>query len=90
MKHLQQHLADMNKWAVVTGGKTFELCDLTQEDCDGIVSTLNWQISPENLHCDGEISYEQAMAKLKIICATYRDLQTLCKSKGYLIKELED
>ena len=44
-------------------------------------SRLCSRLSPENLHCDGEISKSQANTRYKQIRREWRDLEAECGSK---------
>jgi len=48
--------------------------------------TLACRLSPENLHCDGEISHAQAMKKYRAIMREWRQLE---KKVGRKVDESE-
>ena len=48
--------------------------ELTKEQKDKFGWLCN-RLSPENLHCDGEISHSQAMQRKKKIMAEWSDLE---------------
>lgn len=62
MKNLKAYIDNKNQWTSIFGnpGITFPL---TQKSVNEIAEFLDADLSPENLHCDGEISQAQAMAK---------------------------
>ncbi len=47
----------------------------SEEECREIIDMLNCDCSPENLHCDGEISRTQAMTKMKFYKAVRKELE---------------
>ena len=53
---------------------------LSKEFKDNFISLSN-QMSPENLHCDGEITYAQAMRKLRWLKSEWKLLETKCGCK---------
>lgn len=88
-KHLEQYVEQRNAWVKIfgQGGITFPL---TQAGVDTVVDHLNGDLSPENLHCDGEISHSQAMAKYRFYRAVAQELEAYCERKGLLVKEIYD
>ena len=64
MKNLQNYIDQKNAW-----GKFFNspavTFPLTQANVDSLARSLDSDLSPENLHCDGEITQAQAMRKLR-------------------------
>ena len=64
MKNLQAYIDQKNTW-----GKFFNSTPitfpLTQAEVNSLASGLDSELSPENLHCDGEISQAEAMRKLR-------------------------
>jgi hypothetical protein len=70
MKNLKAYVDNKNQWNAIFGMAPMDI----NNDMDRvqIAQTLDGELSPENLHCDGEISQAQAMRKL-------RDLNRVCK-----------
>lgn len=52
---------------------------LTKEQADGLYESIDCGLSPENLHCDGEISRSQAMAKYRNYMGAVKEL----KKRGF-------
>jgi len=50
---------------------------LDQAQADDLFQSLDAKMSPENLHCDGEISAAQARKKAKLFNAAFEDLKRL-------------
>ena len=75
MKELKAYVAQKNKWTAMFGGAPLELT--SAQDRKAIAASIDADLSPENLHCDGEISRSQAMAKYRKLSTVARQLQTL-------------
>tara|TARA_R110001632_G_scaffold224141_1_gene356365 strand:- start:891 stop:1157 length:267 start_codon:yes stop_codon:yes gene_type:complete len=69
MNTLTQYVNDMNQWNAIFGMTPLDI----NNDLDRvqIAQKIDSELSPENLHCDGEISQAEAMRKL-------RKLNTVC------------
>ena len=63
MKNLKAYVAEKNTWGAIFGSRALDL----NNDMDRIqiAQGIDFDLSPENLHCDGEISQAQAMRKLR-------------------------
>ena len=68
MQALKDYVDQKNRWGKLFGSKPLDLN--SAPDRRAIAQSIDADLSPENLHCDGEISPAQARAK-------YRQL-TLC------------
>ena len=82
MKNLQKFLERENSWIKTTQGiwkKTgpalYEV--ETAEGRQRVADSIDSQLSPENLTCDGELDGFQIRAKAKILQMAARDLQKL-------------
>lgn len=74
-KYLDNYLFQKNFMAGVFGGRTYDVYNLTEIDIDCLLQDLDYELSPENLTCDGELRglglknkrrmLEGAMAELK-------------------------
>ena len=76
MQNLNNFIQDNNRWIAFfnTAPMTFPL---SQTQVDDLARTLDSKLSPENLHCDGEISQAQAMAKYRKLSTVAKQLQKL-------------
>jgi hypothetical protein len=84
MKALNEYVAQKNKWGKLFGMPALDL----NNDMDRvqIAQGLDGELSPENLHCDGEISQAQAMKKLRKlnkVCAELIQLDPSVKIYEY-------
>ena len=63
MNTLTQYVNDMNQWNAIFGMTPLDI----NNDMDRvqIAQKIDSELSPENLHCDGEISQAEAMRKLR-------------------------
>lgn len=78
-KNLQSYLdSRFNRWAKITGkGDIINVSDLNQEVADKIFYSLDADMSPENLHCDGEISHREAQKRARLFLAAAAELEKM-------------
>lgn len=76
-KRFQDYVTEKNFWAKVTGQYVIEF-PLSQDDADKIGQSLSSDLSPENLHCDGERPYAQAVARGRKLHGVVKDLEKYC------------
>ena len=81
---LRNFLDTYNAWQKIfdPNHKTINIGNITQQGVDRIASDLDSKMSPENLHCDGEITYAQAQAKADYYNAVWEELKDVCIQKG--------
>jgi hypothetical protein len=76
MKALEKFIAEENRWRTI-----FNLTELKvptrAAQCEPLFEMLESKLSPENLHCDGEISHAEAMRKKKVLDAAWKDLESI-------------
>jgi len=75
MQALNEYVAQKNRWNAIFGGAPLDLNNA--QDRKAIASSIDADLSPENLHCDGEISQAQAMAKYRKLSTVAKQLQKL-------------
>ena len=74
MRKLNDFVAEYNAYYGIYNGKV----DLNNaKDRQEIAEMIDCQLSPENLHCDGEISNTEAMRKLRKLNAVAKQLLAL-------------
>ena len=79
MKALQDYVAEKNRWNAIFGmTQPFDLNEAS--DRKQIARIIDGELSPENLHCDGEISHAEAMRKYRKLATVARQLQQLDSS----------
>ena len=77
MQNLKNFIDDNNRWIAFfnTAPMTFPL---SQTQVNDLARTLDSKLSPENLHCDGEISVAEANRKYCFYASVYRELGEYC------------
>jgi len=78
MKALNEYVNEMNRWESYTTKTPNYTFPLSQKMVDKIAYSLDTDLSPENLHCDGEISMSEANQKYRFYERVYRDLEKYC------------
>lgn len=75
MKNLQRYLDEkINFWNKFTG-KPLVTLPLSEAEVNDVIDSLACNLSPENLHCDGEITRAQAQTKYNFYMRVHRDLE---------------
>jgi hypothetical protein len=72
---LEQYVEQKNRFAKIFGSKTLSL--LNAEDRQRIADSLDSDMSPENLTCDGEVRGTALMAKSKFLFRCRAELQSI-------------
>jgi hypothetical protein len=65
MKELKAYVAQKNKWNAIFGGAPLELT--SAKDRVEIASSIDADLSPENLSCDGELAAGQVRARYRTL-----------------------
>lgn len=73
MKALQAYVDQHNSWSAIVGGKTWVI----GRDNQAIADSIDCDLSPENLSCDGELSVAQVRQRYTKLTAAARDLVKL-------------
>lgn len=81
MRNLEKFIDQKNQWNAIfnTAPMTFPL---TQQEADELGNSIDASLSPENLHCDGEISAAEANRKYRFLTTVAQELEAYCKSNG--------
>ena len=81
MQTLTKFIDDNNRWIAFfnTAPMTFPL---SQTQVNDLAHTLDCKLSPENLHCDGEISNAEAQRKYRFLATVAKELEAYCKANG--------
>lgn len=79
MKHpnLQAIITQENWYRKMIGKPEIHIHGLIQSEVDELVRSIDGSLSPENLHCDGEISRTQAMAKYRKLTGALKELSKM-------------
>ena len=77
MRNLEKFIKEQNAWTAFfnTAPITFPL---TQAAADQVARSLDAKLSPENLHCDGEITVAEAERKYRFYARVYSELEQYC------------
>lgn len=75
MKNLNAYVQQKNRWNAIFKGKQFDLDN--PSDRQAIANSIDSELSPENLTCDGELSRSQVNARYRQLAAAARELQKL-------------
>jgi hypothetical protein len=78
---LTDYVAKMNSWNSIFGTGPVEF-PLTAETAQKIGNKLDGELSPENLHCDGEISHAEAMRKYNFLTSVLDELNVYCDANN--------
>jgi hypothetical protein len=78
MQALKDYVDQKNAWGKIFGSTPLKLDNA--KDRQRIAEAIDAELSPENLHCDGEISRSAAMAKYRKLATVARQLQKLDSS----------
>ena len=75
MKALQAYIDQKNKWNAIFNGRQYEIT--TAAGRQQVADSLDADLSPENLTCDGELPRSQVQARYRQLSAAARELQKL-------------
>ena len=64
MKNLKAYVESKNQWNAIFGTPAMTF-PLSQANANDLMNSIGSELSPENLHCDGEISGAQAASKAR-------------------------
>jgi len=81
MKNLIKYIEDINRWRKF-GSKPAISMPLDQDEINEIAGQIDCQMSPENLHCDGEISVAEANRKFRYLNKVFKELEEHARSQG--------
>ncbi len=78
MKNLQHYIDNRNQWnSFFPNSKTITF-PLDQKTVNDLARSLDGDLSPENLHCDGEISRTEAQRKYDYYGRVIKELENYC------------
>jgi hypothetical protein len=75
---LEQYVEQKNSWGKIFGKPALSL--LNAKDRQSIANSLDADLSPENLTCDGEIRGAQLQAKYRYLTRCAQELQSIDSS----------
>ena len=77
MKNLETYLEQKNRWNAIFGQEAMTF-PLSQSDANDLMNSIASELSPENLHCDGEASITHVRKKAKFLNTVQRELEDYC------------
>jgi len=78
MKHLEQYLERMSFWRVNVEKKpAYTIAGLTRAEAERVMESLEADLSPENLSCDGELSRSEQTKRFKLYSGAMKELNSL-------------
>ena len=89
-RHLVDYVDQRSRWLAIFDKNNTITFPLTQDSFDRICSQLDGDLSPENLHCDGEISPAQAQAKYRFYKLVADELADYAHTNGLQMRELHE
>jgi hypothetical protein len=75
MNALQAYVDQKNRWNALFKGEQYEI--QTAKGRQRVADSLDADLSPENITCDGELPRSQVQARYKQLTSAARDLQKL-------------
>ena len=72
---LEQYVEKKNSWGKLFGSKPLSL--LNAKDRQAIADSLDADLSPENLTCDGELPRSVVQARYKMLTRAAQELQSI-------------
>jgi hypothetical protein len=77
MKNLKTYIEQQNVWRGYANLPLFDINNLSANDVTDLSLSLSSDLSPENLHCDGEITITQARAKYAFYFLVAKELNKM-------------
>ena len=74
---LQSLIERNNLWAQLSGRPEMDINSLTQADANNLFRSIECELSPENLTCDGELSRSQVQARADELYHAVDDLRDM-------------
>lgn len=85
MKALNAYIEQKNQWNAIFKGKQFEV--KTAEGRRRVAESIDCELSPENLTCDGELPRSQVQARYRALTGAAQDLIKLDPSVAQFMYE---
>ena len=75
MRALQKYIDQKNQWNAIFNGTQYEI--ITAQGRKRVAESIDSDLSPENLSCDGELPRSQVQARYRSLTAAAQDLVKL-------------
>ncbi len=72
---IERYVEQKNRWGALFGNKPLSL--LNKADRQKIADSLDADLSPENLTCDGELPRSQVQQRYQFLTRAARELQSI-------------
>ena len=84
---LEQYVAQHNSWQKIfdKAHVDIDINNMSKLQADELIRKLDGEMSPENLHCDGEITHSQAQAKYDYFMGVWEDLKEVYAEKQWAL-----
>lgn len=87
MKNLTAYVENQNRWNAIFGESPMQL-PLSQAGVTKIAKSIDAGLSPENLHCDGEISASEARKKYNNYHRVLNELRSYAQKNNMTLPEM--
>ena len=87
MKNLTAYVEQQNGWNAIFGKAPMKM-PLSQAAVTDLAKSIDGALSPENLHCDGEISARQAQAKYNNYMRVLKELRSYADKNGMTVPQM--
>jgi len=77
MKNLEAYVEQKNAWNKIFSIESINF-PLTQANANELMNMIGSELSPENLHCDGEASITHVRAKARQLNLVSKQLEQYC------------
>ena len=77
MKNLEAYIEQKNAWNKIFSIESINF-PLSQANANELMNMIGSELSPENLHCDGEASITHVRAKAKQLNLVSKQLEQYC------------
>ena len=77
MKNLEAYVEQKNAWNKIFSIESINF-PLSQANANELMNMIGSELSPENLHCDGEASITHVRAKVKQLNTVTKQLEQYC------------
>lgn len=88
MRNLTAYIKQKNEWTAIFNGYPFEI--KTAEGRKRVARSIDSELSPEHLTCDGELPRSQVQARYRQLTAAARDLIALDPSTAQYMYEFSE
>ncbi len=72
---IEQYVEQKNSWGKIFGNRPLSLFNAT--DRQKIADSIDSELSPENLTCDGELPRSQVQARYRFLTRAAQELQSI-------------